>query len=392
MTIQLPAGAETPYYYYNLDLLERTLHALTEAASGHPDYHVHYAVKANANRPILEFIAKAGLGADCVSGGEVAAAAEAGFNPDQIVFAGVGKTDREIVSALKLGIHSFNVESVAELRVISELAQREGYTARVAFRINPNVDAHTHAKITTGREENKFGIALEDLYTALRLAEELPGIDFIGLHFHIGSQILDLSVYERLCKKINQIQDELNRRGVFPASINVGGGLGVDYKSPLDNPIPDFKSYFDIFARHLTLRPSQQLHFELGRSIVAQCGILVARTLYIKEGHSRRFLIVDAGFTDLLRPAMYNAHHFTLNLSRTDEEERELYDVVGPICESSDVFSTDELLPRTRRGDLIAFLSAGAYGEVMASTYNLRRLPAAYYGEWENNPTESLKS
>lgn len=375
------AELETPFYYYDMDVLEETLGAIKKFTAPHPNYHVHYAIKANANPRIMQTIAQAGFGADCVSGGEVEAAHKAGFANTDIVFAGVGKSDREIITALNIGIHNFNVESLAELEVINELAKAMGKKAKVAFRINPNVDAHTHAKITTGLNENKFGIAMEDMVPAIREAQKMEAVEYIGLHFHIGSQILDLSVYVALCERINQLQDELEANGIQTSNINVGGGLGIDYDMPDTHPIPNFEEYFKIFTDNLKLRAGQQLHFELGRSIVAQCGSLIARTLYIKQGHTKRFVIVDAGFTDLVRPAMYGSHHHTENLSATDKTRTTKYDVVGPICESSDVFSTDEMLPVTKRGDLIAFRSAGAYGEVMASTYNCRPLPQSYFSK-----------
>lgn len=375
------AELETPFYYYDMDVLGETLQTIKELIAPHPNYHVHYAIKANANPRIMQTIAQAGLGADCVSGGEVEAAHNAGFAGKDIVFAGVGKSDREIINALNIGIHNFNVESIAELEVINELAHNLGKKAKVCFRINPNVDAHTHAKITTGLNENKFGIAMEDMIPAIREAQQMDSVEYIGLHFHIGSQILDLSVYVALCERINQLQDELEANGIQTKNINVGGGLGIDYDMPDTHPIPNFEEYFKIFTDNLKLRDGQQLHFELGRSVVAQCGSLIARTLYIKQGHTKRFVIVDAGFTELVRPAMYGAHHHTENLSVTDKTRTTKYDVVGPICESSDVFSTDELLPVTKRGDLIAFRSAGAYGEVMASTYNCRPLPKSYFSK-----------
>lgn len=375
------AELETPFYYYDMDVLGETLQTIKELIAPHANYHVHYAIKANANPRIMQTIAQAGLGADCVSGGEVEAAHNAGFADKDIVFAGVGKSDREIINALNIGIHNFNVESIAELEVINELAHNLGKKAKVCFRINPNVDAHTHAKITTGLNENKFGIAMEDMIPAIREAQKMDSVEYIGLHFHIGSQILDLSVYVALCERINQLQDELEANGIQTKNINVGGGLGIDYDMPDTHPIPNFEEYFKIFTDNLKLRDGQQLHFELGRSIVAQCGSLIARTLYIKQGHTKRFVIVDAGFTELVRPAMYGAHHHTENLSVTDKTRTTKYDVVGPICESSDVFSTDELLPVTKRGDLIAFRSAGAYGEVMASTYNCRPLPKSYFSK-----------
>lgn len=372
---------DTPFYYYDMALLQQTLNAIRHCIGEHANYHVHYAVKANANLPILQAIARAGLGADCVSGGEVEAAYQAGFNPQRIVFAGVGKSDREIRSALRLGIGCFNVESLPELEVISQLAVEVGSKADIAFRVNPNVDAHTHAKITTGLNENKFGIDADDLLQAIACAQKLPGINYSGLHFHIGSQILHFEVYKHLCRRINELQDKLEQAGIRTAHINVGGGLGIDYRQPDAHPIPDFETYFSIFSNHLQLRSHQQLHFELGRSVVGQCGSLVARTLYVKRGHTKQFLILDAGFTELIRPAMYGAHHVIQNLSVRPDAPTETYDVVGPICESTDVFSTGDVLPSTRRGDLITLRSAGAYGEVMASTYNCRKLPKAYYSE-----------
>lgn len=372
---------ETPFYYYDIRLLRQTLDVIKTLTADKPAFKVHYAVKANANKRILQMISAAGLGADCVSGGEIAAALEAGFVPRSIVFAGVGKTDKEINLALDTGIHSFNVESLAELEVINELALARQTVADVAFRVNPDVDAHTHEKITTGKSENKFGISMGDVKEAVRRAGEMKGISYVGLHFHIGSQILDLEVYRQLCVRINEIQDALEAEGITSASINVGGGLGIDYDSPEANPVPCFAEYFSVFEQNLKLREGQELHFELGRSLVGQCGSLISRVLYIKEGAVKNFAIVDAGFTDLVRPAMYGAHHFTENISNPSAPRAYSYDVVGPICESSDVFSKNELLPQTRRGDFIAFRSAGAYGEIMASQYNCRKLPSAVYSD-----------
>lgn len=373
------ASLRTPFYHYDLPLLRRTLDAIRAAVADHNNFQVHYAVKANANPVILQTIARQGFGADCVSGGEIEAALYAGFPAEKIVFAGVGKADWEIELALRAGIACFNVESLPELEVINDMALAMGRVANVAFRVNPNVDAHTHAKITTGLNENKFGIAMDDLLPAIRRTAEMKGVRYVGMHFHIGSQILELDVFDHLSERINELQARLEADGIHTSSINVGGGLGIDYADPDAHPIPAFADYFRRFATHLRLRPGQQLHFELGRSVVAQCGTLVARTLYVKHGHTKDFLIVDAGFTELIRPAMYGSSHAIQNLSAAPGTASSVYDVVGPICESSDVFGKDVTLATAGRGDLIAFRSAGAYGEVMASTYNCRRLPQARF-------------
>ena len=363
----------TPFYYYDLALLDRTLEEIRNA-SAYPGYHVHYAMKANANPAVLSRISAAGFGADTVSGGEIEAALRNGFPASGIVFAGVGKTDAEIELGLRAGISCFNVESAAELEVIEQIARRLGVKAPVALRVNPEVDAHTHHYITTGLAENKFGIAMTMLPAMIEKATSSDSLTFRGLHLHIGSQITDQAPFGLLCDRINALQDEYNARGIHFDTINVGGGLGIDYENPDSHPVPDFRSYFDTFHRRLRLRPGQQLHFELGRAVVAQCGSLITRVIYVKDGVARKFAIVDAGMSDLIRPALYEAHHKIENLTGHGPEEK--YDVVGPICESSDVFGTDELLPRVERGDLFAIRSAGAYGEVMASRYNLRRLPA----------------
>ena len=372
---------DTPFYYYDLSLLRATLHVIKDNLALYPKFHVHYAVKANANPQILSIIAQEGLGADCVSGGEVRVASQHGFAPNKIVYAGVGKSDKEIRNALTTGIYCFNVESMPELEVINEIAASMGIVANVAFRINPNVDAHTHAKITTGLNENKFGISIDDTVPSIKRCSELSHVHYVGLHFHIGSQILDLNVYRELCDRINQLQEELETLGISTKIVNVGGGLGINYMHPDTHPIPDFTTYFSIFANHLKLRSGQEVHFELGRSIVGQCGSLVARTLYIKNGLHKKFLIVDAGFTDLIRPALYGAYHLIENITSPSLEYLEKYDVVGPICESSDVFGKDQYLPLTKRNDFVVFRSAGAYGEVMASTYNCRQLPKSYFSE-----------
>ena len=366
----------TPFYYYDVQLLRQTLRTINDEARRHEGFVVHYAIKANANPKLLKIIREAGLGADCVSGGEIEASIQAGFPSNKIVFAGVGKSDWEILLALDHNIFCFNVESIPELEVINQLAAQKGKTARVAFRLNPNVGAHTHANITTGLAENKFGIAMRDMLSVIEHAQQLKNVKVVGLHFHIGSQILDMGDFEALCNRINELQLELERHRISVEHINVGGGLGIDYAHPNRVPLPDFKAYFDTYARKLKLRPGQTLHFELGRAVVAQCGSLITRTLYIKEGAVKRFAIVDAGFTDLIRPALYQAYHKIENI--TSNEPLETYDVVGPICESTDVFAKQIDLNRTQRGDLLAIRSTGAYGETMASGYNCRPLPNGY--------------
>ena len=305
---------DTPFYYYDMELLKATLHEMQSHIKGLP-FHVHYAVKANANPRILHEIREAGLSIDCVSGGEIVAALAAGFKGDAIAFAGVGKTDREIALGINHDIFCFNVESMPELDVINEIAATKGKKANVALRVNPNIDAHTHEYITTGLSENKFGINLEQLDAAVDKALSLPDVNLMGLHFHIGSQLLDFTPYKMLCDRINELQDHFEGRGISFRIINVGGGLGIDYDNPDGNPIPDFKGYFDTFKQNLKLRPGQELHFELGRAIVGQCGSLITRVLYVKNGTTRNFAIVDAGMTDLIRPALYQAHHVAQNLT-----------------------------------------------------------------------------
>ena len=358
------AGVRTPFYYYDTDLLQKTLDTIKTEAGRYENFEVHYAIKANANPKVLSIIAHAGLGADCVSGGEIEAALKAGFPASKIVFAGVGKADWEINLGLDADIFCFNVESVPELEVINELAAAKGKTAHVCFRINPNVGAHTHANITTGLAENKFGIAMDDMESIIEEAAGMKNIEFLGLHFHIGSQILDMGDFVALCNRINDLQQQLERHHIKVRNINVGGGLGISYDHPNREPIPNFKDYFQTYAKHLKLREGQKLHFELGRAVVAQMGSLITRTLYVKQGTAKQFVIVDAGMTDLIRPALYQASHKIENLS--SDEPTETYDVVGPICESSDVFAKAIDLNKTHRGDIIALRSAGAYGEIMA--------------------------
>ena len=370
---------QTPFYYYDTAVLRKTLKTINKEAGKYENFEVHYAVKANANPKVLNIICQAGLGADCVSGGEIQAAINAGFPASKIVYAGVGKSDWEINLGLEKGIFCFNVESIPELEIINEFAEKQGKVAQVCFRINPNVGAHTHANITTGLAENKFGIAMEDMENVIKEAAQMKNIKFLGLHFHIGSQILDMGDFEALCNRINELQDQLESHHIVVKNINVGGGLGIDYNHPNRVPIPDFKAYFDTYAKFLKLREGQKLHFELGRAVVGQMGSLITKVLYVKQGTAKQFAIVDAGMTDLIRPALYQAYHKIENISSNEPEET--YDVVGPICESSDVFAKAIDINKTHRGDLIALRSAGAYGEIMASQYNCRQLPKGYITE-----------
>ena len=370
---------ETPFYYYDVNVLRETLSCINTEAGKYNNFCVHYAVKANANHKVLTIIRESGLGADCVSGGEIRAAIKAGFPTNKIVYAGEGKTDWEINLGLDYDIFCFNVESVPELEIINELAADKGKTARVAFRINPNVGAHTHANITTGLAENKFGISMEDMDKVIDMAGTLPHVKFVGLHFHIGSQILDMGDSVALCNRVNELQEKLYARQIIVEHINVGGGLGIDYAHPNRQAIPNFTEYFATNHKHLKLRPQQTLHFELGRAVVGQCGSLISKVIYVKQGTNKQFAILDAGMTDLIRPALYQAYHKIENI--TSEEPMETYDVVGPICESSDVFGKAIDLNKAHRGDLFALRSAGAYGEIMASAYNCRALPKGYTSE-----------
>lgn len=366
----------TPFYYYDTRVLRDTLACIKSEVAKYERFDVHYAMKANVNPKVLKIISENGFGADCVSGGEIRAAIKAGIPASKVVFAGVGKADWEIELGLEHNIFCFNVESIPELEVINQLAAERGKVANVVFRINPNVGAHTHANITTGLAENKFGISMQDMESVIDVAQDMKNVKFVGLHFHIGSQILDLGDFTALCNRVNELQDKLEARRIQVEHINVGGGLGIDYQHPNRQSIPDFKGYFRVYDEHLKLRSYQTLHFELGRSVVGQCGSLISKVLYVKQGANKQFAILDAGMTDLIRPALYQAFHKIENI--TSDAPIQTYDVVGPICESSDVFGKAIDLNGVKRGDLIALRSAGAYGEIMASGYNCRELPRGY--------------
>lgn len=361
---------KTPFYFYDFGLLQKTLSVINTESKKY-NYHVHYAFKANTNLKIIEVVKNSGFGADCVSGNEVKYAIENGFKNSEIVFAGVGKSDDEINYALDQNIFCFNCESIQELEVINELANLKSKVAQIALRINPNVDAYTHKYITTGLEENKFGINPYEFETVIEKLKNLPHLKLIGLHFHIGSQITDLSPFKKLCTRVNEINNYFLNKGFDLPLINVGGGLGINYHEPDNEAIVDFKAYFKLFNDFIVIRKNQELHFELGRSVVGNCGSLISKVLYIKNGINTNFAILDAGMTELIRPALYQAFHKIENISSI-EEEIVKYDVVGPICESSDCFGKAVELPITKRGDFIAIRSAGAYGEAMSSKYNLR--------------------
>ena len=371
---------KTPFYYYDTALLNETIAEAKRCASIIPEAAIHFAVKANSHPTILKKMQEAGFGADCVSGGEIVRCIEAGIPGPKIMYAGVGKTEEEIRLGIEKDICCFNAESMEEIHATAKIAQSMGKIARIAIRVNPNVDAHTHKNITTGLEENKFGISMDDLVPSIRMIKRSKALEYYGLHFHIGSQILQFDCFKELCSVINKLQKKLENQGIISPSINVGGGLGIDYIHPERHPVPDFRGYFNVFAMHLKLRTGQTLHFELGRALSAQWGSLITKTLYVKRTKKKKFAIVDAGFTDLIRPALYQAYHKIENIDNSTGR-RATYDVVGPICESSDVFSKDIKLNTVYHGNLLAIRSAGAYGAVMASQYNCRKLPKEYTTE-----------
>ena len=374
----------TPFYYYDMDLFRKTVDQVAVLAKEH-NIKVHYAVKANVERRLLEYISSKGFGADCVSGNEVLHAHDCGFPADQIVYAGVGKTDKEIYNALKLGIEAFNCESLQEIFVINEMARVYGLKANVSVRINPDIDAHTHKYVTTGLYENKFGISQHEFDKLIDIIKKSEHINFYGLHFHIGSQITRVAeVFALECKRVNEIVAYFERNGLKVDNINLGGGLGVDYDDPDENAIADFKTWFDTISENIIRREDQSVHVEPGRSLVAQCATLISRVLFVKSGETKNFLIMDAGMNDLIRPALYGAYHKIENLSaaqRTFFPTHQAYDIVGPVCESSDVWGAGRLLPLSVRGDLMAIRSTGAYGQVMASRYNMKDLAPSVFSD-----------
>ena len=374
------ATLETPFWYYDMDLFRSTVDAVVAAARKY-DIKVHYSIKANTEKRLVEVIKDRGIGIDCVSGNEVRWSIVNGVEPSGIVFAGVGKSDAEILYAMKVGIGSFNCESLEELEILEAIAAKEGLRANVSLRINPEVDAKTHKFITTGLEMDKFGIPKRFMGKAVEILKNSPHLDFKGLHFHIGSQITDVeNVFTNECRSAKGIIDYFEEQGLKVSTIDLGGGLGIDYHNPDSHAIPEFDLWFKTLRDNLPLRPGQELHVEPGRSIVGQCVSLISRVILVKEGEKKNFVILDTGMNDLLRPALYGAYHKIENLDGAGRELR-LYDVAGPICESADVLAEDRVLPETRRGDLIAIRSAGAYGSVMSSGYNMRTPAYAVFSD-----------
>jgi diaminopimelate decarboxylase len=358
----------TPFYCYSTATLERHYRVFEEALAG-LDATICFAVKANSNLAVLRTLAKLGAGADVVSGGELARALAAGMPAEKIVFSGVGKTDGEIEQALVAGIRSINAESVPELDAINRVAKRLGKTATVTLRINPDVDAHTHAKITTGLNENKFGIEWTAAHQVIAEARDLGNVRIVGLAVHIGSQLTELEPFREAFIRVRDLVAMLRADGVQITHLDLGGGLGVPYDGSEIPPPADYGRIVKETVGDLGCR----LAFEPGRLIVGNAGVLVTRVIYVKDGATRRFVIVDAAMNDLLRPALYDAKHEIVPVSVTNEAP-ELVDVVGPVCETGDTFATQLALAPVKAGDLLAIRTAGAYGSVMSSTYNSRDL------------------
>ena len=392
-TIERLDRIATPFYYYDMDLFRKTVDTVADLAQEH-DIKVHYAIKANVERRLLEYISSKGFGADCVSGNEVLHAHSCGFPAGKIVYAGVGKSDKEIYDALMLGIEALNCESLQEIYVINEMARRYGIKASISVRINPDIDAHTHKYVTTGLYENKFGISQHEFDKLIEIIQKSENVDFFGLHFHIGSQITRVEeVYALECKRVDDIVKYFERQGLIVRNINLGGGLGVDYDDPDGNSVADFDTWFRTIAENIERRPDQNVHVEPGRSLVAQCASLISRVLFVKSGETKNFLIMDAGMNDLIRPALYGAYHKIENLSasqRTFYPTHQAYDIVGPVCESSDVWGAGRLLPLSVRGDLMAIRSTGAYGQVMASRYNMKDLAPSVFSDRLDDVPQSV--
>lgn len=356
----------TPVYIYSKKAIEDKINQYKEAFAGYPTQ-ICYAAKANSNLSILKIFNKHGLGLDIVSGGELYRGLKSGFSPDKIVYAGVGKTDNELIQAIEAGILSFNVESLMELDVLNELAGKLGKKANVSIRINPDVDPKTHPYISTGMKKSKFGIDMEDAEEAFLKADKLPNLNLVGIHCHIGSQIMDVSPYKEAVEKTVELVLKLQKKGINLKHIDIGGGLGIKYK-PEDNP-PHPKQLADIVIP-VVKKTGLKLLIEPGRSLIGEAGILVAQVLFLKDKGNKHFIIINAGMNDLLRPAMYNAYHHIVSVEK--KKEKVIADIVGPICETGDFFALDREIDNVQRGDFLAVMSAGAYGFSMASNYNTR--------------------
>lgn len=371
--IELP----TPFYFYDTDILRENLKSLSNCLK--TNNKVFFSVKSNTNPKILNIISDHKLGIDAVSFNEIKHCLRNGFIADDIVFAGVGKTDKEIEDGIKSNISCFNVESFQELDLINKLSKKQSKKTNVSIRINPNITSDTNKKIQTGSDEDKFGIDIKDINHIPELSK-LSNIDITGIHFHIGSQLLDLKPFKKLCVITNDITSHLKENGVKLRNINVGGGLGIDYDDPINNPISNFNDFINLFNKNINLDKNQSIHFELGRSVVGQCGYLISRILYEKISYNKNFLILDSGMNNLIRPALYNSTHKISNISVNNKDYIN-YDVVGPICESTDTFAKNYKLPSSSRGDLIAIHSCGAYAESMSSNFNLRENIKSYFSD-----------
>ena len=373
------AKYETPFYLYDIGLLDQTLESLMSIASKY-NYKIHYAIKANYDARLLQIIRKYGVGIDCASGNEVRCAIEAGFDPKSIVYAGVGKRDKEIRYAIEQNILAINCESIEEIDLVNELAAEAGKVVNIALRVNPDIDPKTNHCIDTGQADSKFGISYEEILSSVEHIRSLKSVLVIGMHIHIGSQIRELHVFENMCNKVNVIVENLTSLGFELEFVDVGGGLGVNYDMPENEPIPNFASVFAIIKQHLKVG-NREVHFEFGRSIVAQCGELITKVLYNKTtATGRRLVIVDGSMTELIRPALYGSYHNIENIT-SEADQRLKYTIVGTACESTDVFDENVSLPLTKRGDLLTIKSAGAYGMSMASRYNQHDLPGAVYSD-----------
>ena len=370
---ELAASVGTPFYCYSTATLERHYRVFADAFAGMAGTLVCYSVKANSNLGVLATLAKLGAGMDVVSEGELRRALAVKVPPDRIVFSGIGKTREEMAFALEAGILAFNVESEAELRDLSDVAAARGSTARIAFRVNPDVDAKTHHKIATGKAENKFGVPFDEAAALYALASRLPGIAPAGVHMHIGSQITDLDPFRNAFALLKELVERLRQEGFAIDFVNLGGGLGIPYRN--DQPPPPSPADYANLVKQAVGALGVRLIFEPGRMIAGNAGILVSRVLYVKGGASKNFTIVDAAMNDLIRPTLYDAHHEILPVAAPEQGAPIVVtDIVGPVCETGDYLALARALPELKSGDLISVMTAGAYGAVLASEYNSRLL------------------